>query len=87
MIKTFAFTILAIFAIAAIGIMWLYFLFVPTMYGVVTITWNEGWANITRELNGIPHVSADSWDMAYYSLGFMHSMDRLWQLDKMRRIS
>lgn len=34
---------------------------------------------------GIPHIVAGSEQSAYFSIGYMHAKDRLWQMDLMRR--
>lgn len=54
---------------------------------MVTITRNSGRSNITREENGIPHIWAEDEMMGFYSLGFIHSQDRLWQMDRARRVA
>lgn len=35
---------------------------------------------------GFTHIKADSSHDAYFSLGFMHAKERLWQMDMMRRL-
>ena len=47
----------------------------------------RGRAEIFREENGIPHIFADNEEMAFYSYGFVHASDRLYQMDRMRRLS
>ncbi|MBM3556594.1 MAG: penicillin acylase family protein, partial [Alphaproteobacteria bacterium] len=41
---------------------------------------------IVRDRNGIPHIQAKSRNDAFFTLGFVHAQDRLWQLEMNRRI-
>ncbi len=43
--------------------------------------------HIYRNAFGIPHISASNERDLYFSLGFAHAQDRLWQMDLMRRIA
>lgn len=38
------------------------------------------------DLYGVPFIEANSEDDMYFSLGYMHAQDRLWQMDIFRRI-
>ena len=47
-----------------------------------------GSAEILRETeNSIPHVFASSEKMALYTEGFLHAQDRLWQMERLRRMT
>lgn len=35
---------------------------------------------------GVPHIYAENEEDAYFSLGFVHTQDRLFQLEMMRRV-
>lgn len=59
----------------------------PGHHGVIHVERESGNGTIYRLLDGIPHVHADSVEMGYYSLGFAMASDRIFQMDKLRRIS
>ena len=46
-----------------------------------------GTAQVYYEDNGIPHIYAENRLISSYALGYVHSVDRLWQIESMRRIS
>ena len=49
---------------------------------------HAGKANIVRESeNAIPHIFADTLDLAMYCVGYTHAMDRLWQMNYIRAVS
>jgi penicillin amidase len=43
--------------------------------------------DIWRDAHGVPHVEAKSDDDAYFALGYLHAQDRLWQLERQRRLA
>lgn len=43
--------------------------------------------NVSREPSGIVHIQAQNEDDLFYTLGFMHANDRLWQMDFQRRVT
>lgn len=44
----------------------------------------SGPVTVTRDANGIPHISAQTRADAVQALGFSHAQDRLWQMDFLR---
>lgn len=34
----------------------------------------------------VPHVFADGWNDAYFTIGYLHARDRLWQMEMQRRV-
>ena len=45
----------------------------------------SGDVEIVRDAHAVPHVFATSAEDAFFSLGFVHAQDRLWQMIMMRR--
>jgi len=43
--------------------------------------------NIYRTEQGVPLIFAENENDLYFSLGYMHAQDRLWQMDLMRRVA
>ncbi|CAI2384247.1 unnamed protein product [Moneuplotes crassus] len=59
----------------------------PGLHGVIHVNRSSGNGTAYRLLDGIPHVHADSLDMSFYTLGFAMSSDRIFQMDKLRRLA
>lgn len=73
---------------AALALLTLNYLYQPKTTGTLHLSHARGEAQILREVEtSIPHVFADSALMAYYTQGFLHAQERLWQMEKMRRIT
>jgi len=50
----------------------------------------EGISNnvsIHKDDFGVPHIIAENKNDLYYSLGYIHAQDRLWQMDLSRRVA
>jgi penicillin amidase len=39
------------------------------------------------EDNGVPHIKADNKEIGSFALGYLHGVDRIWQMDYMRRLA
>jgi len=57
---------------------------VQPSHGRMNMTGLSGVVSITRDANGIPHISAQSRADAVQALGFAHAQDRLWQMEFLR---
>ena len=44
-------------------------------------------ARISRDRDGVPHVTAESWPDLAYAVGFAHGQDRFWQMELQRRVA
>jgi len=85
--KTF---IYALMFVVCIGICYLIVFItnkLPGQHGVIHVNRSSGNGTIYRLLDGIPHVHADSLEMGSYSLGFAMASDRIFHMDKLRRIA
>jgi penicillin amidase len=58
----------------------------PQVDGEIGLKGINAAVSITRDDRGIPTISAQSSDDAYFALGFVHAQDRLFQMDGMRRL-
>ncbi|MBI2256413.1 MAG: penicillin acylase family protein [Proteobacteria bacterium] len=58
----------------------------PQIDGEITLKGVSAAVSITRDERGVPTISAQSSDDAYFALGFVHAQDRLFQMDAMRRL-
>src|SRR5688572_5911212 len=78
-------SLLAIASSVAIGIGWCY-LFRPQAQQVGTLAAPVARAvRIARDLEGVPHIQAESIADALFAQGFVHAQDRLFQMDLVRR--
>jgi penicillin amidase len=57
----------------------------PQQSGTIELDGLEGRVRVRRDRWGVPHVEADRLDDLYFAQGFVHSQDRLWQMDFYRR--
>jgi penicillin G amidase len=44
-------------------------------------------ATIVRDALGVPHITAATWQDAYFLQGYVTAQDRLWQMDATRRVA
>ena len=57
----------------------------PVTSGTVTARGLGAATTIGRDARGIPMITADSDDDAYFALGYVHAQDRLFEMEMMRR--
>ncbi|MFQ5606669.1 MAG: penicillin acylase family protein [Candidatus Zixiibacteriota bacterium] len=60
---------------------------VPVTEGALALAGLEGPVTITYDSLGIPQIWAQTADDAFFSLGFQHAADRMFQMDFARRVS
>ena len=70
--------------LSSIGILWLR-TSLPVANGLISVEGLTAPVSITRDGNGIPHISGVSQPDVYFGLGFVHAQDRLWQMEIARR--
>ena len=59
----------------------------PGHVGVIHVDRDSGNATAYRLLDGTLHVHSDEEGMGYYALGYSMTADRIFQMDKLRRVS
>lgn len=77
-----------IVVLAGVGALWLYFsvtALLPESESVVNIPELRSKASVTRDVNGVPTIMAESEEDAALVLGYVMAQDRLWQIDYLRR--
>ncbi|MEQ1756064.1 MAG: penicillin acylase family protein [Micropepsaceae bacterium] len=57
----------------------------PRLSGEISVQGLAAPIRIVRDLDGVPHIFAQSRDDALFGLGFVHGQDRLWQMEFQRR--
>ncbi|NQU61244.1 MAG: penicillin acylase family protein [Rhodospirillales bacterium] len=64
---------------------WLFTLF-PSTDTTIEVSGLEAPVEVLRDDAGVPHIFAKSSRDAYFTLGFVHAQDRMWQMELMRRL-
>ncbi|MEE8370612.1 MAG: penicillin acylase family protein, partial [Sphingomonadales bacterium] len=83
-ISMFALTLLL--ALSAGG--WVYIASsLPTIDGEMELSGLEAEVRVLRDEYGVPHIFATSEHDLYFSVGFVHAQDRLWQMEMNRRVA
>ena len=85
-LRTVSVLVLVLLLGAAAGYAWLR-QSLPQLEGSLTLSGLKAPAEIVRDRHGVPHIHAASIEDAYFSLGFVHAQDRLWQMEMNRRIA
>jgi len=85
-LRAIAVLILVLLLGVAAGYLWLR-QSLPQLEGSLTLSGLKAPAEILRDRHGVPHIYAASVEDAYFSLGFVHAQDRLWQMEMNRRIA
>src|SRR5690349_4238186 len=57
----------------------------PLVEGTIDLPGLHQPVEIVRDGNAVPHIFAAESHDAWFSLGFLHAQDRLWQMDVQRR--
>ncbi|MEO8936678.1 MAG: penicillin acylase family protein [Burkholderiaceae bacterium] len=57
----------------------------PKIDGTLTVAGLSASVDVVRDAVGIPHIYARSDDDAWFTLGYVHAQDRLWQMELNRR--
>jgi len=55
--------------------------------GTLKVKGISGEVNIYQTEFGVPHIFAKNEEDMYFSMGFIHARDRLWQMDLLRRVA
>jgi len=77
--------VLAALVIAAVCFVWL-MSSLPRIEGRIPVKGLELPARVARDHAGVPHISARSVRDAYFTIGWVHAQDRMWQMEMNRRI-
>jgi penicillin amidase len=59
----------------------------PKEKGTIAVAGLEGKVSVRRDRWGVPHVEAERAGDLFFSQGFCHAQDRLWQMDFYRRVA
>lgn len=82
-----AWSVLALAAAAAGGIVWYGQASLPAHEGERSVPGLAGPVSIVRDAHAVPFIRAETEADALFALGYAHAQDRLWQIDFNRRIA
>jgi acyl-homoserine lactone acylase PvdQ len=86
--KLFGFLLISAVAVVALAILGLFYVYTPVTSGVLYLERADGEAEVLRETEtSIPHIYASSEKMAVYTQGFLHAQERLWQMERLKRMT
>ncbi|MBE0615974.1 MAG: penicillin acylase family protein [Burkholderiales bacterium] len=85
-LKTITALVLVLLLALTAGYIWLR-QSLPQLDGTLTLSGLKAPVEIVRDRHGVPHIYAGSVEDAYFTLGFVHAQDRLWQMEMNRRIA
>jgi penicillin amidase len=85
--KIVSYLALSILTISTVLIVGVHYIYKPTTTGTLHLKHAGSELEIVREVEtGIPHVFALDIKSAVYGQGFVHAQDRLWQMERQRRL-
>lgn len=82
-----AIVLLSVLALLAAALLWYRQASLPQMDGQVQAPGLRQAVQVVRDKEGIPHIYAASARDAWFSLGYVHAQDRLWQMEINRHIA
>lgn len=59
----------------------------PDIDGEIGVAGLEARSQVIRDVNGVPHITADTAHDLFMTQGFVHAQDRFWQMDFWRHVS
>ncbi|MCH7401922.1 penicillin acylase family protein [Belliella kenyensis] len=84
--KKILFIFLGVFFILIVGLQILNYHFSPKYSGEIDLEKLNSDTDIFFDDFGIPHIYAQNAEDAYFSLGYIHAQERLFQMEMMRRV-
>ncbi|NGP86732.1 penicillin acylase family protein [Fodinibius halophilus] len=78
--RALLFILILILGIGGIAIYWTFYRPLPDYQSTVEQPALEQEVDIHWDSHGVPHIYADNKHDLYYSLGYVHAQDRLWQM-------
>ncbi len=88
--KVLSYIIMGILALLIVSALYLFLSFknsLPSREGEITLSGIKSNVEITFDAKGIPQIWAQNEADAYFTMGYLHASDRLFQMDLTRRIS
>jgi len=76
--------------VAALALLWLYGAVrgsLPRLDGSIEVSGLRDTVALRRDASGVASIEANSIADAYFTLGYVHAQDRLWQMDLQRRLA
>src|SRR3569832_2504728 len=87
LLKASAWLLIAALLAFAAALIWFRVASQPAIDGRLQLWGLQSSVDIVRDAEDIPHIYAQTVEDAYFARGFVHALDRLWQLEMNRRIA
>jgi len=84
-LKRFLFFVIIPISFLLIGLSIHFNASLPTTSGTIYVSGIRDKVDIIRDQWGVPHITAENDLDAFFSIGYLHAQDRLWQLEIQRR--
>ena len=84
--KKLLYVLLGLVILLAAGFFWIKQKHSPTYSGELKLAGLSAPVDVRFDNFGVPHIEASSAEDAYQALGYIHAMDRLFQMEMMRRV-
>ncbi|MDB5798221.1 MAG: penicillin acylase family protein [Paucimonas sp.] len=79
--------LLVLLLLAAGAMLWYRSASLPQVQGKLHVPGLRQAVDVVRDAEGVPHIYAGNTRDAWFSLGYVHAQDRLWQMEMNRRIA
>ncbi|MFH5832881.1 penicillin acylase family protein [Halalkalibaculum sp. DA3122] len=79
-LKILLLILIVLIGITGLGIYWTFYRTLPDYQATHTLEGLDREVQIHWDNYGVPHIYADTRNDLYYSLGYVHAQDRLWQM-------
>ncbi|MDX1639572.1 MAG: penicillin acylase family protein [Balneolaceae bacterium] len=79
-LKISLFLLILLAGLGALGVYWTFYRALPDYEDTQTLPGLDREVQVHWDYYGIPHIYADTRHDLYYSLGYVHAQDRLWQM-------
>lgn len=79
-LKIILFVIILLTGLAGIAIYWTFYKPLPDYSSTLQLTGLQQEVDIHWDTYGVPHIYAENQHDLYYSVGYVHAQDRLWQM-------
>ena len=86
-LRRFLIVIVSLIVILLLALMFYYFYSKPTYEGNLKLKNIQKETTVYFDDFGVPHIYANSQKDAMIALGYVHTQDRLWQMELLRRIA
>ncbi|MBS1842196.1 MAG: penicillin acylase family protein [Acidobacteria bacterium] len=86
-LRIFGWVFAVVILIVGFGLWWYVYRPLPQVDGTLSLPGLKGEVTVERDIWGVPHIRAASFNDMVEAQGYVMAQDRLWQLDLLRRVA